>query len=85
MAAAPAPAPKRKPEPAPRPPKPKAPTELERIESRIAGLESEVADLEKRLAEDWGNVETLAAHRRARDELKSLLGRWEELFEQAQA
>jgi ATP-binding cassette subfamily F protein 3 len=85
QAAAPAAAPKRKPEPAPRAPKPKAPTELERIESRIAGLESEVADLEKRLAEDWGNVDTLAAHRRARDELKSLLGRWEELFEQAQA
>jgi ATP-binding cassette subfamily F protein 3 len=84
-AAAPAPAPKRKSEPAARPPKPKPPTELERIESRIAGLESEVADLEKRLAEDWGDVDTLAAHRRARDELKSLLGRWEELFEQAQA
>ena len=33
------------------------------------------------LSEDWSNVETLAEHRRARDELQSLLARWEELFE----
>jgi len=26
-------------------------------------------------------VDTLAAHRRARDELQTLLARWEELFE----
>jgi ATP-binding cassette subfamily F protein 3 len=67
------------------PSKPKAPTELEAIEARIAATEQEVAALEARLAEDWADVETLAAHRRARDELQGLLGRWEELFERAQA
>jgi len=30
-------------------------------------------------------VDKLAAHRRARDELKALLARWEELFERSQA
>src|SRR4051794_22716996 len=61
------------------------PSELERIEAQIASAEAEVADLEKRLAADWSNVETLAAHKRSRDALASLLERWEQLFEQAQA
>jgi len=59
------------------------PTELEQIEAQIAEREAEVAELEKRLAADWSNVETVAAHRRSRDELASLLERWEALFEQA--
>ena len=42
-----------------------------------------MAELERRLAEDWSDVETLAAHRRARDDLKALISRWEELFEEA--
>ncbi len=67
------------------PPKTKRPSELERIEAEIAAREREVAELEARLADDWSDVDTLAAHRRARDELQSLLGRWEELFEKAQA
>jgi hypothetical protein len=41
--------------------------------------------IEERLAEDWSNVDVLAAHTRTRDELSSLLERWEQLFEQAQA
>jgi ATP-binding cassette subfamily F protein 3 len=61
------------------------PSELERIESEIAACEAEVRELEAKLAEDWSNVETLAAHKRSRDALQSLLERWEELFEQAQA
>jgi ATP-binding cassette subfamily F protein 3 len=61
------------------------PSELERIESEIAAREAEVRELEAKLAEDWSNVETLAAHKRSRDALQSLLERWEELFEQAQA
>jgi ATP-binding cassette, subfamily F, member 3 len=81
------------PEPAPpkeRPrkaaPAPRArPSELERIEAEIAEREEAVAELERRLAEDWGDVETLAAHRRARDELQALLARWEDLFERTQA
>ena len=42
-----------------------------------------VAALEQRLAEDWNDLEMLAAHRHARDELKALLQRWERLFERA--
>jgi ATP-binding cassette subfamily F protein 3 len=61
------------------------PGELERVEAAIARQEEAVADLERRLAEDWSDVELLAAHRSARDELQSLLVRWEALFEQAQA
>jgi ATP-binding cassette, subfamily F, member 3 len=60
------------------------PSELERIEAEIAERENVVADLERRLAEDWNDVETLAAHRRARDELQELLQRWETAFERAQ-
>src|SRR5438874_4192849 len=77
--------------PEPKPPKEKPrkaapaprahPSELERIEAEIAEREEAVADLERLLAQDWGDVETLAAHRRARDELQALLARWEDLFE----
>jgi ATP-binding cassette, subfamily F, member 3 len=63
--------------------KPKGPSELERIEAAIAQSETEVAELERRLAEDWNDVEVLAAHRSARDELQSLLHRWEQLFDRA--
>ena len=65
-------------------PRPKGPTELERIESEIAERESAVAELERQLADDWSDVETLAAHREARDELQALLQRWEALFDRAQ-
>ena len=63
----------------------KGPTDLERIEAQIAAQEEAVAGLERQLAEDWGNVELLAAHPAARDELQRLLGRWEALFEETQA
>jgi hypothetical protein len=46
--------------------------------------EEALAGLERKLADDWADVETLQAHRRARDELQSMLGRWEELFERSQ-
>jgi ATP-binding cassette, subfamily F, member 3 len=59
------------------------PSELERIEAEIANRERAVADLEDRLAKDWNDVELLAAHRSARDELQTLLQRWERLFERA--
>jgi ATP-binding cassette, subfamily F, member 3 len=62
---------------------PSGPTPLERIESEIERQEAAVADLERQLADDWGNVELLAAHRAARDELRQLLTRWEALFERA--
>jgi len=66
-------------------PKPTGPTELSRVEEQIAHQEEAVADLERKLADDWGDVELLAAHRAARDALQALLDRWETLFEQAQA
>src|SRR6478609_7974195 len=83
---APAPAPPKAARPARKsaPPRKPAPSELERIEAQIAEREGAVADLERRLAEDWNDVETLAAHRQARDELQSLLQRWESAFERAQ-
>ena len=82
------------PEPAASPPrrqKPKAepkkrsrPSELELLEGQIAEREAAVAALERRLSEDWSDVETLDAHRQARDELQGLLSRWERLFDEAQ-
>jgi ATP-binding cassette subfamily F protein 3 len=80
------------PEPAPPPPRPKRPrpaprrrTALELVEAEIERAETQVADLERRLAEDWSDMALLAAHRRAREDLQALLARWEQLVEQAQA
>ena len=71
-----------------KPPQAKAPvrrpSELEQIEAEIASREAEVADLERKLAADWSDVETLAAHKNARDALQALLARWEDLFDKAQ-
>jgi ATP-binding cassette subfamily F protein 3 len=87
---APAPQPQtetREHKPKPRPARVRAPrpNELEQLEGRISRQEEAVADLERQLADDWSDVETLAAHRRAREELQSLISRWEQLFEEAQA
>ncbi|HEY2309853.1 MAG TPA: ABC-F family ATP-binding cassette domain-containing protein [Gaiellaceae bacterium] len=65
--------------------KPGRPSALERIEAEIAAREAEVAELERKLAADWTDVDVLAAHKRSRDALTALLERWEQLFEQAQA
>ena len=67
----------------PRKPKRQRSSALELIEKEIAAREAEVAELEKKLAEDWTNVDVLAAHKRSRDALTALLERWEQLFEQA--
>jgi ATP-binding cassette, subfamily F, member 3 len=86
------PAPVQQVEPAPRKAKrrrererPPRPSELEQLEGRISQQEEAVAELERQLADDWSDVETLAAHRRAREELQGLISRWERLFEEAQA
>jgi ATP-binding cassette subfamily F protein 3 len=75
--------------PAPKPQaakqKPRRRSALELIEAEIAVREAELAELEKKLAEDWTNVDVLAAHKRSRDALTALLERWEQLFDQAQA
>ena len=84
------------PAPEPRPgPKPKKPgrdrgaarAERARAASRRRSprARSEIAELERKLADDWTDVDLVAAHRRARDELQALLARWEELFERAQS
>jgi predicted RNase H-like nuclease (RuvC/YqgF family) len=74
--------------PAPKPqaakPKTRRPFALALIEKEIAAREAEVAELETKLAEDWTNVDVLAAHKRSRDALTALLQRWEQLFETAQ-
>jgi len=72
-----------KPEPEPR--KPRRARELVRIEAEIEAQERAVADLERQLADDWGNVDAVAAYRRAREELEALFERWESLVESAQA
>jgi ATP-binding cassette subfamily F protein 3 len=80
--------PAERPKAAPKPAAPKQkrprPSELERLEAEIAAQETEVSQLETKLAEDWTNVDVLAAHKRSRDALTALLERWERLFEQAQ-
>jgi ATP-binding cassette subfamily F protein 3 len=80
---APAPTPRRE-KPGPAPKKPRGPSELELLEGQIAEHEAAVAELERRLSEDWSDVNVLDAHRQARDELQGLLSRWERLFDEAQ-
>ena len=65
-------------------PKRKTPSELELVEAQIAAIEARISELEGTLAEDWANMDVLSAHRAARDELKTLLTRWETLFEARQ-
>jgi ATP-binding cassette subfamily F protein 3 len=79
--------PREKGEPKARPARtaPKAPTELELLEARITATEAQVEELERTLANDWTNMDALAAHRAARDALKELLERWEVLFSEAEA
>jgi ATP-binding cassette subfamily F protein 3 len=83
--APPPPAKTRKQRPQAARPQPSAPSALEVVEADIQRQEAAVAELEQKLAEDWGNVELLAAHRAARNELQALLARWETLFERSGA
>ncbi|HEY8704065.1 MAG TPA: ABC-F family ATP-binding cassette domain-containing protein [Gaiellaceae bacterium] len=63
--------------------KPK-PTALELVELEVARAEERVAELEQKLAADWGDASLLTAHREAREDLSALLERWESVFEEAQ-
>src|SRR5262249_49391374 len=80
-------APEAKPPPPPRakprgrPEKRQEQSPIELVEREIERGEERVAELERRLAEDWTNVDLVAAHRAARDDLAALLARWEALFE----
>ena len=63
----------------------KRPRAIVELEAEIETKEREVAGLERRLADDWANVDTAAAYRHARVELEDLLARWELLFDQTSA
>ncbi len=69
-----------RPQPAPKP-RPR-PDRLTAIEAEVERAEREVTLLEEKLAADWTDAETIAAHARAREELQSLLARWETLLEE---
>ncbi len=78
------------PAPEPKPAKPRRerprkpqPSPIELVEAEVARAEERVAELERRLAEDWSDVDLLASHRTARDDLAALLERWEALFEES--
>ncbi|HEX5469007.1 MAG TPA: ABC-F family ATP-binding cassette domain-containing protein [Gaiellaceae bacterium] len=80
-------APPAEPKPArtPRKPPPRQRSErepLELLEREIEEKEALVAELEGRLAQDWSDVDAVAAHRAAREELQALLARWERLFDE---
>jgi ATP-binding cassette subfamily F protein 3 len=79
-AEAPAPKPKPKREQPARPKRPQ-PTPLDLVEAEVARAEERVAELERRLAEDWSDVALVDQHRAAREDLAALLSRWEALFE----
>ena len=78
----PEPPPKPRREPPARPVKAQ-PTPLELVEAEVARAEARVAELEGKLAVDWSDVDLLAAHRVAREDLEALLKRWEALFEES--
>ena len=58
------------------------PNLLQELEGQIEAQERVIAQLEGELANDWENVDRIAAHRRARDELHALLERWEALIDE---
>jgi ATP-binding cassette subfamily F protein 3 len=63
-------------------PAPKRPDELTELERRIEEQERVIAHLEAELAEDWADADKVAAHRHAREELHTLLERWEGLIDE---
>jgi ATP-binding cassette subfamily F protein 3 len=56
------------------------PSALELVEGEVERAEARVAELEQKLAADWGDVDLLSAHKEAREDLEALLKRWESLF-----
>jgi ATP-binding cassette subfamily F protein 3 len=70
-----------------RPPKqtPSTTSPLAELEARIEEQERLIAQLEAELAEDWGDVDRIAAHRKARADLHALLERWEALVDEVRS
>jgi ATP-binding cassette subfamily F protein 3 len=60
------------------------PSALELVEGEVERAEARVAELEQKLATDWGDVDLLASHKAAREDLEALLERWEALFAEVQ-
>ena len=58
------------------------PDPLAAVEREIEAKERRIGELEERLAADWSDVDTIAAHRLAREELQTLLARWETMLEE---
>jgi ATP-binding cassette, subfamily F, member 3 len=79
-AASPPPPPKPPRERPKRPVRPK-PSPLELVEAEVERAEARLAEVERKLAEDWSDTQLVAAHRQARVELDALLSRWEALFQ----
>jgi ATP-binding cassette subfamily F protein 3 len=83
--AAPAPpSPKPRRERPARPAKPQ-PTPLDLVERDVERAEARLAELEGKLAEDWGDAALVDQHRAARGELDRLLRQWESLFDASEA
>jgi ATP-binding cassette subfamily F protein 3 len=61
------------------------PAPLELIERQIEEKEALIAQIERRLAEDWADADAVAAHRAAREELQDLLARWEQMLDEVAA
>jgi ATP-binding cassette subfamily F protein 3 len=61
------------------------PAPLELIEREIEEKEALIAQIERRLAEDWADADAVAAHRAAREELQDLLARWEQMLDEVAA
>jgi ATP-binding cassette subfamily F protein 3 len=78
----PADPPSKPPKPAPQRGQKEQPDRLAELENQIHVQEETIARLEEKLARDWSNVDTIAAHRRARQELQALLSRWEQLVDE---
>jgi ATP-binding cassette subfamily F protein 3 len=60
-----------------------APDALERLEQEVERQERVLGALEAKLAHDWADAQAVAEHRRAREELRALVSRWEELVDEA--
>jgi ATP-binding cassette subfamily F protein 3 len=69
------------------PPKrtPSTTSPLAELEAQIEAQERLIAQLEAELAEDWGDVDRIAAHRKARADLHALLERWETLVDEVRS
>ncbi len=80
------------PAPAPKAEKPAKPAKPARTPQKLTQLETDiekqqrlVEKLEAKLAEDWTDVDTIAAHKRARDDLSAMFAQWEAMVDEVAA